>query len=53
MDYHRRALGIQKSGSGVAKAMTAETCVLMGVVKSKVGEFESALNVRTSFLISK
>ncbi|KAL7548427.1 hypothetical protein ACHAWF_011717 [Thalassiosira exigua] len=33
MDYHQKALNIQKAGSGVAKAMTAETCVLMGMVK--------------------
>ena len=47
MDYHQKALNIQKSGSGVAKASTAETCVLMGMVKSSMGEFKSALNVST------
>ncbi|KAL7540390.1 hypothetical protein ACHAXR_010070, partial [Thalassiosira sp. AJA248-18] len=50
MDYHQQALNIQKSGSGVAKAMTAETCVLMGMVKSKMGEFKSALDVRSHFI---
>jgi hypothetical protein len=48
MDYHQKALNIQKSGSGVAKAMTAETCVLMGMVKSKLSEFQSALDVRSN-----
>ena len=51
MDYHQKALNIQKSGSGVAKAMTAETCVLMGMVKSKLSEFQSALDVRSKFSI--
>jgi hypothetical protein len=51
MDYHQKALNIQKSGSGVAKAMTAETCVLMGMVKSKLSEFQSALDVRSNFSI--
>ena len=46
MDYHQKALNIQKSGSGVVKAMTAETCVLMGMCKSKMGEYQSALDVR-------
>jgi hypothetical protein len=47
MDYHQKALNIQKSGSGVAKAMTAETCVLMGMVKSKLSEYQAALDVRS------
>lgn len=46
MDYHQKALNIQKSRV-TGKAMTAETCVLMGMVKSKMGEFQSALDVRS------
>jgi len=54
MDYHQKALNLQKSGSGVAKAMTAETCVLMGMVKLKVGDFQSALNLfEDSMLVLK
>lgn len=46
MDYHKRALSIQQSSSqSVAKAMTAETCVLMGMVKAKTGEYKAALNL--------
>lgn len=51
MDYHQRALNIQKTGSGLAKAMTAETCVLMGMVRSKVGDFKGALDVRLSITV--
>jgi len=46
MDYHQKALNIQKSSSGAGKAMAAETCVLMGMVKARMGSFKSALNVR-------
>mmetsp|Transcript_30863 Transcript_30863/g.58600 ORF Transcript_30863/g.58600 Transcript_30863/m.58600 type:complete len:333 (+) Transcript_30863:1621-2619(+) len=49
MDYHQKALNIQKSGS--PKAMTAETCVLMGMVKCKIGEFKSALNLYEDSLL--
>jgi hypothetical protein len=49
MDYHQKALNIQKLGRGVAKAMTAETCVLMGMVKSKMSEYQAALDVRSIF----
>jgi tetratricopeptide (TPR) repeat protein len=46
MDYHKKALSIQNSSSkSVAKAMTAETCVLMGMVKAKTGEYKTALNL--------
>jgi len=51
MDYHQKALNIQKSSSGVYKAMTAETCVLMGMVKSKMGEFKRALNLYEDSLL--
>ena len=48
MDYHQKALNIsKKSSSGAGKAMAAETCVLMGMVKCKMGSFKSALNVRS------
>ena len=48
MDYHQKALNIsKKSNSGAGKAMAAETCVLMGMVKCKMGSFKSALNVRS------
>ncbi len=53
MDYHKRALSIQKSSSqNVAKAMTAETCVLMGMVKAKTGEYEAALNLFDDALLT-
>lgn len=63
MDYHQRALDIQKSGSGKASMATiescdkpalAETCVLMGMVKAKMGAFKSALNLfEDSLLVLK
>ena len=45
MDYHKKALSIQKSKSQHSEAMTAETCVLMGMVKAKTGEYKNALNL--------
>lgn len=45
IDYHTRALKHQKSSSDLAKAMTAETCVLLGMVKCRMGEFKTALDV--------
>ena len=54
MDYHQRALHLQQSTSHVAKAMTAETCVLMGMVKSKMGEYQKALDLfEDSLLVLK
>jgi len=51
MGYHQRALKIQRSSSSVAKAMTAETCVLMGMVKAKNGEFTMAINLYEDALL--
>ncbi|KAL7473250.1 hypothetical protein ACHAXS_014029 [Conticribra weissflogii] len=45
MDYHQRALHLQQSTSSAAKAMTAETCVLMGMTKSKMCEYKRALDL--------
>lgn len=52
MDYHQKAVNIQKSGNvGISKATAAETCVLMGMVKSKLSDFRTALHLYEDSLI--
>jgi tetratricopeptide (TPR) repeat protein len=52
MDYHQKAMNIQKSGHvGISKATAAETCVLMGMVKSKLSDFRTALHLYEDSLI--
>ncbi|KAL9189270.1 hypothetical protein ACHAXT_011760 [Thalassiosira profunda] len=51
LDYHQKALNIQKSGSGAAKASSAETCVLMGMVNAAMGKFLSALDLYEDSLL--
>jgi len=52
MDYHQKAMNIHKSGNvGISKATAAETCVLMGMVKSKLSDFQTALHLYEDSLI--
>lgn len=51
IDYHQRAMLLQQSTSNSAKAMTAETCVLMGMVKAKMGHYQKALDLYEDALL--
>ena len=42
---------LQQSHSNSAKAMTAETCVLMGMVKAKRGDYEKAMTLYEDSLL--
>lgn len=41
----------QSHSTNSAKAMTAETCVLMGMTKAKMGDYKTALNLYEDSLI--
>jgi len=51
LDYHQRALNIQKTSSSSAKPSTAETCVLMAMVRAKMCDYKLALDLYEDSLV--